>query len=125
MRLLQIIVATLFVSGNGFYNFPVHRAIIGNNVVPIVVIKSRQKTREERIANIEKENKCSYAKQLFYRNSTCSIKPERDYMTLYEKSYKMKLWEFLEKECSMNPLFDFVVCITAIVFCLFVLNSTW
>jgi hypothetical protein len=125
MRLFQVIVATLFITGNGFYNFPVHRIIIGNNVVPIVVIKSRQKRQEERIANIEKENKCSYAKQLFYRNATCSIKPERDYTTLYEKSYKMKLWEFWEKECSMNPLFDFVICISVIVFCLFILNSTW
>jgi ADP-glucose pyrophosphorylase len=72
---------------------------INQNIATYMVV-NRKTTRERNIKFYEKMMKCDYANTIFpFEPKTCSKQPNNSYMSIYEKTYKMELWEYQQKEC--------------------------
>lgn len=55
----------------------------------------RQRTKES-----EKTMICAYINKILpHERLTCSKPPEDHYRNIYQKSYRIQLWEYQEKEC--------------------------
>jgi hypothetical protein len=71
-----------------------------NQHIATYMVVNRKTTRERNVKIYEKMLKCNYTNTIFpFEQKTCSKQPDDGYRSIYEKTYKMELWEYQQNEC--------------------------